>query len=259
MHINDLLVSIEILDDDTRVVATKTATTYKHLLRAAHDAGLSGITTELVSQHDGTIIVRATVILAKGTFTGIGDASVDNVPQRLRNALPRIAEVRSIVRAFKVGLCVPHVSVEELSETIRFLRDGQEHDGDRDARRDNHRGERNAESRPAQRAAARPDPGAHRIPGDRGGLPERHRGRDDRPTEAAPDDRVAMSEQQRKLLFRLVYASGAQGDAARERVLEVLRVERFEHATRAAASRAIDELRRHSNGDGRNGAAHGSA
>jgi hypothetical protein len=73
-----------------------------------------------------------------------------------------------------------------------------------------------------------------------------------------------MSDAQQKLLFRLAYAEGNEGDRARERVLEALGVQRLEYATRLDASRAIEAMKREAaarpdlsrNGQS-NGAAHG--
>lgn len=84
------------------------------------------------------------------------------------------------------------------------------------------------------------------------------RGRDTRPTEAYQGDKRAMSDAQKKALFRLAYTLGDR-EGALTRVLEALGVERLEWATRADASRAIDALRgTSSNGSGRpsNGASH---
>lgn len=88
--------------------------------------------------------------------------------------------------------------------------------------------------------------------------PMRFRGRDTRPMEAYQGDKRAMSDAQKKALFRLAYTLGDR-EGALTRVLEVLGVERLEWATRADASRAIDVLRgKSSNGSGRpaNGAGH---
>jgi len=72
--------------------------------------------------------------------------------------------------------------------------------------------------------------------------PRRFHGRDDQPNEARTGDRRAMSDSQRKLLFRLAYGLGDR-DGALDRVLGALGVGRLEWATRADASHAIDSLR----------------
>jgi hypothetical protein len=72
--------------------------------------------------------------------------------------------------------------------------------------------------------------------------PPRYRGRDDDPNQARTGDRRAMSDSQRRLLFRLAYAQGDK-ESALDRVLEALGLDRLEWATRADASRAIDALK----------------
>lgn len=88
--------------------------------------------------------------------------------------------------------------------------------------------------------------------------PPRFRGRDHRPTEAYEGEKRAMSDAQKKALFRLAYTLGDR-EGALARVLQALGVERLEWATRADASRAIDALKaKAGNGSGRptNGASH---
>ena len=70
----------------------------------------------------------------------------------------------------------------------------------------------------------------------------RFRGRDERPTEARQGDNRAMTDAQRKALFRLAYGLGER-DSALDRVLGALGVDRLEWATRVQASRAIDALK----------------
>lgn len=84
------------------------------------------------------------------------------------------------------------------------------------------------------------------------------RGRDDNSANARGDER-SMSTEQRKLLFRLAYSLGARKDEAVGKVLESLGVERFEWATRAQASAAIDALKEQTRRrrESSNGAHHG--
>jgi hypothetical protein len=72
--------------------------------------------------------------------------------------------------------------------------------------------------------------------------PPRFRGRDNDPNQARTGDRRAMSDAQRRILFRLAYSLGDR-DGALDRVLEALGVGRLEWATRVDASRAIDALK----------------
>ncbi len=238
---SDLLVSIEILDAEGNVTQERLATTYRKLLEAAHAAKLSAISTEIVSASPDSVIVRATVTVSKGTFTGIGDASPDNVPTHLRSSLPRVAETRAIARALRAALGVGHTAVEEIADTIRFVKAAG---GSK---------ERPPESARTSSTSAAPRSTA-RTPGDRADLPPRARGRDPEPTQAGPNGGQAMSDSQRKLLFRLAYGEGHQGEGAKNRVLDALGVQRLEHATRLDASRAIDNLKRAAGNGASNGA-----
>jgi len=78
---------------------------YPGVLDAAHEAGLKSITTTLIqvpSELNGnTAVVHATVETAKGTFTGIGDASPANVSRAMANGLIRFAETRAKARAMR--------------------------------------------------------------------------------------------------------------------------------------------------------------
>lgn len=88
--------------------------------------------------------------------------------------------------------------------------------------------------------------------------PPRFRGRDNRPMEAYEGEKRAMSDAQKKALFRLAYTLGDR-EGALSRVLEALGVERLEYADRRAASRAIDILKSKSGNGSRqptNGASH---
>jgi hypothetical protein len=84
-------------------------------------------------------------------------------------------------------------------------------------------------------------------------------GRDRDPNGAKTGDARAMTEAQRKALFRLSYELGDR-EGALDRVLHALGVGRLEWATRAHASRAIDALRAELGGHGSqptNGASRG--
>jgi len=76
-----------------------------------------------------------------------------------------------------------------------------------------------------------------------GALPVKARGRDPQPQVAEPGDRRAMSDEQKKYLFRLAYQLGESREGAARRVLAALGVEQFEVATRVAAARAIDAMK----------------
>ena len=92
---------------------------FEGLLLAAHDAGLSAVKTALLqapSEGNGqTAIVQAEVTTARGTFTGIGDASPQSVARHLAPHVCRMAETRALARALRFALGVAAVAVEELS------------------------------------------------------------------------------------------------------------------------------------------------
>ena len=92
---------------------------FEGLLLAAHDAGLSSIKTALLqapSEQNGEMaIVQAEVTTARGTFTGIGDASPQSVARHLAPHVCRMAETRALARALRFALGVAAVAVEELS------------------------------------------------------------------------------------------------------------------------------------------------
>lgn len=231
-----LVVRIKIKDETGRVVGETDAVTYKGLLALAHEDGLRFVRTELVQvpgeENGRTAIARAVVRTRRGTFTGIGDANPSNVNRRIVPHIIRMAETRATARALRVAVNIGEVAIEELAEDV-----GVE--------------PAPAESRPAHVSAPRStesgsDPSASEEPMPP--KPERFRGRDNRPTEAAHGDRRAMSEEQRKLLFRLAFDLGETRETAGDRVLKTLGVERFEWATRLDASRAIDALKRESAG-----------
>ena len=243
------IVRLKIHDESGRVVGEVEAITYKGLLALAHEDGLRSVSTELLqrptSDNGNLAIVAAKVRTNKGRFAGIGDASPANVNRRIAPHIIRMAETRSIARALRIAVNVGEVALEELGEDISMS------------------------EVPWPRPAAEPNPdranrnGGNGSSGGNGGNGkpppiERSRGRDDNPTEAAPGDRRAMSDVQRKLLFRLAYELGATREQAADVVLDVLGVDRFEHATRAEASRAIDVLKQRAEARKGNGKSHAS-
>ncbi len=94
---------------------------YAGLLDEAHQQGLKGIETQLVqvpsSQNGQLAICLAKVTTEKGTFTGLGDASPENVNRAMANALIRLAETRAKARALRDAVNVNMVALEELGDT----------------------------------------------------------------------------------------------------------------------------------------------
>ena len=222
------IIRIKIKDEHGNVVGETDAIAYKGLLSVAHDEGLKSVKTEIVQipadDNAKTAIVRATVRTRRGVFTGIGDANPGNVNRRIIPHLIRMAETRAVARALRVAVNIGEVAIEELGDDFSI----------------------EAGSARQPNGADREQPPAANGNGSNGGngkrAPEPFRGRDNHPTDAAPDDRRAMSDMQRKYIFRLAYDLGESRETARDRVLKVLGVERLEYATRVDASRAITAL-----------------
>lgn len=91
---------------------------YAGLLEEAHQQGLKEITTALVqipNPDNGNVAVcQAVVQTEKGRFTGIGDASHENVAPIMRQHIIRMAETRAKARALRDAVNVGVAALEEL-------------------------------------------------------------------------------------------------------------------------------------------------
>jgi hypothetical protein len=93
---------------------------YEGLLDEAHQQGLCRIATTLIQiphEDNGNMaVVQAEVETAKGTFSGIGDASPSNVNRMILPHLVRMAETRAKARALRDAVNVGVTAVEELGD-----------------------------------------------------------------------------------------------------------------------------------------------
>ena len=91
------------------------------LLDEAHNRGLRGIDTELIqvptAENGNVAVVKAVVNMEDGrTFSGIGDASPDNVGRNIVPHIIRMAETRAKARALRDAVNVGATALEELSD-----------------------------------------------------------------------------------------------------------------------------------------------
>lgn len=93
-------------------------------LRLAHDENKSlSIETSLVQYNDESTVVQASIKTEKGTFTGLGNASVKR-DRVLSNAILELAETRAIARALRfAGYGVEYTGFEEVGEEKNPVRE----------------------------------------------------------------------------------------------------------------------------------------
>jgi hypothetical protein len=91
---------------------------YAGLLEEAHSRGLRSIETDLLqipAKENGEVaIVKAVVRTEEGKYTGIGDASPENVNRAIAPHLIRMAETRAKARALRDAINVGVTAFEEL-------------------------------------------------------------------------------------------------------------------------------------------------
>ena len=94
---------------------------FQGLLDEAHNLGLKGIDTDLIQipdESNGNVaIVKATAEMEdERRFSGIGDASPDNVGRNIAPHLIRMVETRAKARALRDAVNVGATAMEELSD-----------------------------------------------------------------------------------------------------------------------------------------------
>lgn len=94
---------------------------YSGLLNEAHSRGLKSIDTELLqvpNESNGNVAIsKARVEMEDGSiFTGIGDASPDNVGRAIAVHIVRMSETRSKCRALRDATNIGATSLEELGD-----------------------------------------------------------------------------------------------------------------------------------------------
>lgn len=87
-------------------------------LRLAHDENKNlSIETNVVQYNEESTVVQASVVTEKGTFNGLGNASVKR-DKVLSNAILELAETRAIARALRfAGYGVEYTGFEEVGES----------------------------------------------------------------------------------------------------------------------------------------------
>jgi len=205
-----LVKTIEIKDRQGRIIATEDVVTYAGLLSLAHDKGLKKMETALVQlpeeANGHTAVFLAIVETESGIYKGHGDASPDNVASRIIPHIIRMAETRAKARALRDAVNIGVVSIEELAL------EGNGHPS-------------NGSSNNPQ-----PTPGNNKIPGMR--------------SRSSPtsDNDSAMTDAQRRYLFRLLAERKIEGDEAQQYLLNKAQVESLDQITKSKASILIDEM-----------------
>jgi hypothetical protein len=235
---SEFIKTIEIKNRDGQVVDRKEVVTAKGLLHLAHRERLSKIRTRVAQSpskdNAETAIVVVLVVTQRGAFTGLGDANPRNVNARIAPHFIRMAETRALARALRAALDIGVLAIEELEEEFSFV------DHPREDRRTPMNGQTPAGPTDRDRA---PEPERR---------PNGHGSGDASPREPSPRtgggwDRGgggdAMSDAQKRLLYRLAFEQGHEGDTARAWLHAELEVDSLAKVTKRQASAFIDRYK----------------
>jgi hypothetical protein len=103
---------------------------YAGLLEEAHARGLRSIETELLQvpkpENGDVAIARAIVRTEDGKYSGIGDASSENVSSAIAPHVIRMAETRAKARALRDAINVGVTALEELGDEEEVLPESQD-------------------------------------------------------------------------------------------------------------------------------------
>lgn len=244
---HELLKTIEIRNRDGQVVERKEVVTAKGLLHLAHNERLSKISTRLIQsptkENGETAIVLVFVATSRGSFTGLGDANPRNVNARIAPHFIRMAETRALARALRAALDVGAVAIEELEEEFSFAepRDERPRGETRDAPRG---AEPRVTPRPDPRPLAPPTearrPNGHGSPDALGTSPRNNGDGYDR-SGGGPD--APMSDAQKRMLYRVAFEQGHEGDNARAWLQSEFEVDSLAKVDKRQASRFIDHYK----------------
>lgn len=235
---NDFVRTIEIKNKDGQVVERKEVVSCKGLVHLAHNERLSEIRTRVIqspSKENGdTAIVLVGVVTARGSFSGLGDANPRNVNVRIAPHFIRMAETRALARALRAALDVAAIAIEELEDEFSFA------DAKHDAPRTN--GAPEHDRRPGEPIPTRPREerppaeGTQPRPSPResnGGGYDRNAG--------GPD--ALMSDAQKRMLYRVAFEQGHEGDDARAWLHAEFEVDSLAKVSRRRASAFIDHYK----------------
>ena len=208
-ELEGLTTTVDVRDDEGKIVGRKEVVLYKTLLDLAHEEGLSRITPKILQvptkENGERCIVFAEVVTEKGTFTGVGDAAPSNVDPIIAPHFIRAAATRAKARALRDALNIGIVTFEEIY-------------GNGYGERDEH-------------------PDSDEKPSGDG------ESRKSKEREPSDGDIPLITESQRKYIFRLLADQGLEGNDALNYLLDECGVDKVNDIPRKQASDLIESLK----------------